>query len=318
MAKGGKPDFYEVLGVSKTASADDIKKAYKKLARKYHPDLNPGNKAAEEKFKAISEAYSVLGDEEKRKQYDRFGTTGPMPDMEWATAGGGAGVDWAEVLRNFGQQQRGAGPQQPGAGGFGFEDLFGDLFGGARRAGGPRRRAGQDVEVEVDVPFSLAVLGGTRPIQVDIGGRVESIHLKVPAGVKDGARIKIAGKGAGGGDLYLIARVKPHPFLTRDGDDLQMDLPVTFAEAALGASVEVPTLRGTKKLKIPPGTQGGQKVRVAGEGVQRKEGAGDLYVRLNVVVPKNLDAESERLVKELDQRTKADPRAGMDKDFHAS
>src|SRR5688500_6333385 len=195
-SKSGKPDFYEVLGVEKTATADEIKKAYKKLARKYHPDLNPGNKAAEEKFKAVSEAYSILGDEEKRKQYDRFGSAGPLPDMEWATAGGAAGVDWSEVLKNFGQQQ-GRGSQSQG---FGFEDLFGDLFGGGPRRGGPpprRPRGGADVEVEVEGPFTLAVLGGSRPIQVDINGRVEQIHRKVPAGVKDGSRIRISGKGEG-------------------------------------------------------------------------------------------------------------------------
>lgn len=309
MPKGAKTDFYEVLGVAKTATADEIKKAYKKLARKYHPDLNPGNKAAEEKFKQVSEAYSVLGDEEKRKQHDRFGSGG-MPDMEWATAGG-AGVDWAEVLKNFGQ--RGGGREA--SAGFEINDLFGDLFGGgARRGGQARRPRGTDVEVDVELPFDIAVLGGTRPIQVDIGGRVESISLKVPAGVKEGARIKIPGRGQEGGDLYLIARIKPHRFLTRDGDDLYLDLPVTFAEATLGASVEVPTLRGTKKLKLPSGTQGGQKIRIGGEGVQRKEGAGDLYVRVNVVVPKDLDAEGQRLVRELDARsTKTNPRADMDR-----
>lgn len=326
MAK--KTDYYEVLGVPRTATADEIKKAYKKLARKFHPDLNPGNKAAEEKFKQISEAYSVLGDEEKRKKYDRFGTA-DVPD--WATAGAGAGgfagggppggTDWSEILRNF---DRGRGSASTG--GFQFEDLFGDLFGGGarRRGGAPRGEPGDDVEVEVDVPLSMAVLGGTRPVSVGFDGRHETIQMKVPAGLKDGARLRIPGKGMPGrgggsdGDLYLKARIKSHPFVKRDGDDLHMDVPVTLGEAALGATIDVPTFRGTKRLKIPAGTQGGQKIRIAGEGVPRKDGsAGDLYVHVNVAVPKNLDADSQRLVRDLDARTGLDPRKSLEREFHA-
>lgn len=323
-----KPDYYEVLGVPRTATADEVKKAYKKLARKYHPDLNPGNKAAEEKFKQISEAYSVLGDEEKRRKYDRFGTA-DVPD--WATAGagagpgGGAGPDWAEILRNF--EARGGPTATGGAGGgFAFEDLFGDLFGGAARRAGRRPRGGvpgDDVEVEVEIPFSVAVLGGTRPVSVGFDGRTEQISMKVPPGVRDGARVRIAGKGMPGrgggadGDLYLKAKVRPHPFLTRDGDDLHLDVPVTFAEAALGATVEVPTLRGTKRLKVPPGTQGGQKIRIGGEGVPTKHGTGDLYVHIQVAVPRSLDADAQRLVRELDGRAPLEPRRELERRFHA-
>lgn len=341
---GRKPDFYEVLGISKTATADEIKKAYKKLARKYHPDLNPGDKAAEEKFKQISEAYSVLSDEKSRANYDRFGTAGPIPD--WAQQAGGpggagpGGVDWAEILRNFEQRQggRGAGPGAggpfgggggaagPGGFGFGFEDVFGDLFGGGGAAGrraGRRAAAGQDVEVEISIPFMTAVTGGTLPIRVDVGGRIESISVKVPGGVKDGSRIRIAGKGAPGvgggpnGDLYLVARVLPHPLLRREGDDLHMDVPVTFAEAALGATIEVPTLKGTRRLKIPAGTQGGQKIRLRGEGVSTRSGAGDLYVHTKVAVPKELDERARDLVRELDQRAPLSPRADLERSFHA-
>lgn len=328
MAK--KVDYYDVLQVPKTATAEEIKKSYKKLARKHHPDLNQGDKAAEEKFKQISEAYSVLGDEEKRKKYDRFGTA-DVPD--WATAGaGGAGggggqPDWAEILRNVERRQGGGGggPDMGGAG-FGFEDLFGELFGGGRGAGGGRAgrsrgTPGADVEVEVEVPFSTAILGGSMPVGVSIDGRQEQIAMKVPAGLKDGARVRIAGKGMSGrggapaGDLYIKAKVAPHPLLRRDGDDLHLEVPVTFAEAALGATLEVPTLRGKKRLRIPPGTQGGQKIRVGGEGVQSKGVEGDLYVHIQIAVPKELDAEAQNLVKDLDSRARLEPRRDLDTTF---
>lgn len=319
MAK--KQDFYQLLGVSKTATADEIKKAYKALARKHHPDLNPGDKSAEEKFKAISEAYSVLGDEKARAQYDRTGTTGPMPDF--GGAGGPGGIHWEDVLKNFDQRQaaRGGGPGASGAG-FGFEDIFGELFGGGMgggRRGGRRAQAGHDVEVEVELPFMTALRGGTMPIKVDIGGRVEAIQLKVPPGTRDAARIRIPGKGQSGlgggpnGDLFLIAKVLPHAFLRRDGDDLHLDVPVTFAEAALGGRIEVPTLHGKKTLKLGPGTQGGQKIRISGEGAPRKDGgSGDFYVHVNVAVPKNLDEHGQKLVRELDSRASMDPRAGLE------
>jgi DnaJ-class molecular chaperone len=324
-----KPDYYEVLGVPKTATADEIKKAYKKLARKYHPDLNPGNKGAEEKFKGISEAYSVLSDDEKKQTYDRFGTeTAPS----WGPGGpGGAGpggVPWEDILRNFdarsgGRPGAGAGAPGGGAGGFGFEDIFGDLFGGGGGRRGRRRgQPGSDVEVGVEIPFLLAIQGGARDLSVDVGGTIEQIHLKIPPGMKDGARIRIAGRGQPGpdggpsGDLTLIARVLPHAILRRDGDDLHLDVPVTFAEAALGGPIEVPTLKGTKKLKIPAGTQGGQKIRVSGEGVPRKDGsAGDLFLHMNVAVPKNLDEPAKELVRELDRKSPMEPRAALEKEF---
>lgn len=329
-AQTKKQDFYDVLGVPRTATVDEIKKAYKKLARKYHPDLNPGNKQAEDKFKAISEAYSVLSDEKKRAAYDRFGNAEGMPNVDWGTGGGPTGgIPWEEILRNFDARQggrrggAGAGPGGVGGGAFGFEDIFGDLFGGGRRGGRARGAPGADVEVAVEIPFLLAVQGGARDISVDVGGRVENVHLKVPAGMKDGARIRIPGRGGPGqhggpaGDLMIVARVLPHPVLTRDGDDLHIDVPVTVGEAALGASIEVPTLKGTRKLKIPAGTQGGQKVRIAGEGVPRREGgAGDYYVHIQIAIPKDLDASAKELVERLEEKTKSDPRAGLADAFH--
>lgn len=320
MAK--KADYYSVLQVPRTATADEIKKSYKKLARKYHPDLNQGDKAAEEKFKQISEAYSILGDDEKRKKYDRFGTA-DVPD--WATAGAGAGAgggqpDWAEILRNVERRQSGAGAE---TGGFGFEDLFGELFGGMRggRAGRARGAPGADVEVEVEIAFSVAILGGSIPVSVAFEQRKEQISMKVPPGLKDGVRVRIPGKGMSGrgggpaGDLYVKAKVLPHPLLQREGDDLHIHVPVTYSEAALGAAIDVPTLRGKKRLRIPAGTQGGQKIRVAGEGVQSKDAHGDLYVHIQIAVPKSLDAESQKLVKDLDSRARLEPRRDLDLEF---
>lgn len=328
MAKNSaKPDFYETLGVAKTASADEIKKAYKKLARKYHPDLNPGNKAAEDKFKSISEAYSVLSDEKKRTQYDRFGSADVPPGFEWAGAGaGGQNVDWQEIFKNMDARQGGRGAAGGGAqGGFGFEDMLGDLFGARGRRGRSRGMAGSDVEVAVELPFLVAVQGGTRQITVEIEGRREQIQLKVPPGLKDGARIRIAGRGGPGmdggpnGDLFIVAKVQPHPVIKRDGDDLHIDVPVTFAEASLGATIEVPTLSGKKKLKIPAGTQGGQKIRIAGEGVKHKDGTtGDFYVHIQIAIPKSLDPEAQKLVKELEDKAPLDPRADLEREFHAT
>lgn len=323
-----KQDFYELLGVAKTATIEEIKKAYKKLARKHHPDLNPGIKNAEEKFKLVSEAYSVLSDEKKRAAYDRFGNAEGMPSVDWGAGGGGAGgVPWEDILKNFDARGARGGPQ-PQGGGFGFEDIFGDLFGAGRRGGAGGRRggaAGSDVEVSVEIPFLVAVQGGERDISVDVGGKVEQIHLKIPAGMKDGARIRIAGRGEPGrsggasGDLMIIARVLAHALLSRDGDDLHMDVPVTVGEAMLGATIDVPTLKGSKKLRIPAGTQGGQKVRIAGEGVPRKDGTrGDFYVHIQIAVPKNLDESAKELARKLDEKTRTDPRAGLDAEFHRS
>ncbi len=331
MARSGNShDYYETLGVPRTATAEQIKKAYKKLARKYHPDLNPGNKAAEERFKRISEAYSILGDDEKRSKYDRFGTA-DAPNIDWASAARGAGFggtpEWAEILRNFETRTARPGAGRPAGGptgGFGFggfEEVFADLF-GTRRGRRKESAAGRDVEVEVEIPFLLAVKGGVRAVAVDVEGRREQIHLKIPPGLKDGTRLKIPGRGAeaepGGarGDLYLKAKIAPHDVLRREDDDLHFDLPVTFAEVALGATIEVPTLGGLRRLKIPAGTQGGQRLRIAGEGVPRRDGTkGDLYVQLQIVVPKELDAESRRRVQEVDRAHPLDPRAGLARTF---
>jgi curved DNA-binding protein len=179
--------------------------------------------------------------------------------------------------------------------------------------------------VAVELPFLVAVQGGTRQITVEIEGRREQIQLKVPPGLKDGARIRIAGRGGPGveggpnGDLFIVAKVQPHPVIKRDGDDLHIDVPVTFGEASLGATIEVPTLSGKKKLKIPAGTQGGQKIRIAGEGVKHKDGTtGDFYVHIQIAIPKSLDPEAQKLVKELEGKASLDPRADLEREFHAT
>ncbi len=356
-------DFYKVLGVSKDASSDEIKKAYRKLARANHPDSHPGDKAAEERFKGIAEAYDVVGDAEKRKQYD---------DMRAAFAGGfgpfggGSGGRPFDVNDIFG----GAGGQA-GSGGIG--DLFGTMFGGGGggRAGTRRAapRRGADVETEATIGFTDAVdgvtislrlaseapcgdcsgtgaragtvprvcadCGGAGMVAASVGGAFtmnetcpscggrglvvddpcptcrgsgrglsnRTISTRVPAGVKDGQRIRVRGKGANGenggpsGDLWVVVHVQPHRLFGRKGNNLTITVPVSFDEAALGADIKVPTLNGSPvTVKLPPGTPSGRTLRVRGKGVQHKDGQGDLLVTVEVQVPAKLDAQAREAV----------------------
>jgi len=345
-----KRDLYAILGVSRTASAEDIKKAYRKLARKYHPDINPGKKEAEERFKELSFAYDVLSDRDKRKLYDEFGEEGLQPGFnpermreykQWSNAGG------------FEFGRRG------GSSSFGFEDFFSDLLGGLGRG---RQEAGvgpgEDLEYILDLDLLDAVRGTSqtlsiqRPVpcpvcrgtggqrggqntlcpecggqgQVRVGtgplarsrtcarcggtgrlsaggcarcngsGRVitpEHLTVKIPAGVDEGSRIRLAGKGAARtpkgpvGDLYLVVRIRPHPYLERKGKDLFLDLPITVGEAVSGTTVTVPTPSGEVKLRIPPGSQSGQKLRLKGKGVPdaKTNTGGDMYVKLLIQIP---------------------------------
>jgi DnaJ-class molecular chaperone len=335
-------DYYEVLGVGRGASADEIKTAYRRLARKYHPDLNPGDAEAEAKFKELSEAYEVLADAEKRKVYDQFGREGLRAG---AGAGGGPG--------GFGGAGGpGAGPggfrytwSGPGGGppfedvafeAFGgsrgggsiFEDLFSRIRGmGGRGAGGARRPRGpvpgQDLESEITIPFEQAVHGVRTSLTVqrpggDGGARPERIEVRIPPGVRDGQRLRLKGQGApspaGGppGDLYLRVRVLPHPYFRREGDDLHVELPLSVTEAALGATVEVPTIRGRASLRIPPGTASGQRLRLKGQGLERPggKGRGDQYCTVRIVPPKDLSDEQRRLFESLRETERAGPRAG--------
>lgn len=309
-------DYYEVLGVKRNATEKEIKQAFRKLARKYHPDVNPGDPTAAERFKELSEANEVLSDPEKRKAYDTFGAQWKQAQQAGARGfdfqqpGGGTfhfdlggDQDINEILRNlFGL----GGGFQAGGGGADFSDLFGGGMGGApfggRRA--PRGRRGADVSAEVDVSLEDAYHGATLPVQID-GRRVE---VKIPPGVDTGARLRLAGMGehgAGGGpagDLYLTVRVRPHPVFQREGDNLRTEVAVSFATAALGGTAKVPTLRGTSvEMKVPAGTQGGQTFRLGGLGMPRRSGGGygDLMARINVQVPRNLTDRERELVQEL-------------------
>jgi len=298
-------DYYKTLGVSKNASPEEIKKAYRKAARQYHPDVNK-KPEAEKRFKEVNEANEVLSDPEKRKRYDAVG-----PDWERFQQGGQqpGGFQWVYT------GQPGADPFNGDAGGFSdfFRTLFGEgqadfdtgpLFG---RTGTRRRRAvaGTDVESEVEI--------------TDQQGRKRRLAVKIPAGVRDGQRIRLAGQGAPGGaggpagDLYLRVRVRPHPVFQRDGDDLRMDLPVALHEALLGAEVTVPTLKGRVSLRIPPETQNGRTIRLAGQGMPRATGGhGDLYVTVKVVLPTKLTDKERELVKELAaSRAGEDPRKSL-------
>lgn len=309
-------DFYAILGIAKDASDADIKKAYRKLARQYHPDQNPGDSGAEKRFKDISEAYSVLSDPEERQQYDAIRAMG---GARFAPGGaGGAGNGGFEDL--FGGLFGGA--RQQGFGGrrtTGIPPEFADLFGGGFGGAGPQtyQRApqkGSDLTATTTISFAGSVRGTTVSLR-ESNGHV--IDVKIPAGIKDGQKVRQRGKGnpgpAGNGDLIVTVHVKPHDFFQREDDNIRVHVPVTFAEAALGADIQVPTLDGdTVRLRVPPGTPSGRTLRVKGRGVKTPKGTGDLLVTIDVAVPKNLNKEAEEAIKAFADATKdADPRRDL-------
>lgn len=314
-------DLYDILGVSRTASADEIKRAYRKLARKYHPDVNPGDKAAEERFKELTAASEVLSDAKKRKLYDEFG-----PDALRT----GFDEKRAEEYRRYRSQgiPPGGMPFDFGdfrtvdvGGGFGnfdFSSIFGDLFGGGagrgRGRGQPFPSEGSHAEAELEVTLREAVLGGERELSVD--GR--KLRVRIPAGVSDGSQIRLAGQGGAGrhggkaGDLYLKVRLAEHPLVRRDGRDLSIDLPVTVPEAVAGAEVTLPTFEGPIRFKIPAGTQGGRKIRLRGKGLPDLRGGarGDLYAVVRIVLPEPSE-KLEKAVRALEPLYNEDPRASI-------
>jgi molecular chaperone DnaJ len=402
MATTPKKDYYEILGVKKSASADDIRKAFRKLARKYHPDVNPGDKSAEEKFKTLSEANDVLSDPKKRKVYDQVGFYSDNIDPATAEAyaragasgggsggfsGGGAGPAGGQGAPfdfsgfDFSDLADSAGRGRRTGGGGGFRDIFSGIFGGGRGAtateAGPE--AGSDLEYQVNVPFWTAIRGGVMRLNISrqdacaschgqgyieapgkcpecdgtgqvtqTGGRMkfnvacprcqgtgknisscpdchgegtvmrsEPLEVRIKAGTRDGQRIRLAGKGNAGahggpaGDLYAIIRTGEHPVFRRDGDDIYLTVPVSATEAALGAKIEVPTIDGRALLKIPPGTQSGQKLRLREKGVPSatKDGArGDEIVEITVTVPMPRDERTKELLRELAKLNPEDPR----------
>jgi molecular chaperone DnaJ len=386
MPSATKKDYYETLGVGRKADAEEIRKAYRRLARKYHPDLNPGDKAAEERFKQVQEAYDVLSDDEKRKVYDQFGFYSPnIPPNGGGAAGTGAGpnfhgFDFSEFMRR--QQQTGAETQEEE--GFGFRDIFSQFFGGSRtrQQQTPQPERGTDLEYGLNVDFWQAIRGtsvklnisrqevcevchgtGASGNQVAVcpecdgtgtvtqmagamrfnltcprcGGsgrlknacpncrgegklpRTEAVEVRIPAGVTTGSRLRVAGKGnagaAGGppGDLYITVRVEEHPFFKRVGDNIEIQVPLTVSEAGLGAKIEVPTIDGRALLKIPQGTQNGQKFRLREKGVlnARKNTRGDEIVEVVLRAPDVHNERTRELLRELAQVQNEDVRREM-------
>ncbi len=309
-------DFYAVLGVSKDADDAAIKKAYRKLARQFHPDQNQGNAAAENKFKEIGEAYAVLSDAEQRQQYDAVRAM--AGGARFSAGAGGAGAGGFEDIMGamFGGAQGTAGRGGPrvrysqgGTPSAGFEDILGSMFGGGRSAYGSAGQtgftaptAGADIVAQVTLPFRAAVEGTTADLEVN--GR--TITARIPAGINDGKKIRLRGKGGPGfgggpaGDLVVTVHVAPHPVWTLDGVDLRMSVPVTFSEAALGTTLEVPTLDGaTVRLKVPAGTPSGRVLRVKGRGVRTAKATGDLLVTVQVVVPQKLSRKAKQALEDF-------------------
>jgi molecular chaperone DnaJ len=358
-------DFYAVLGVPGAASTDDIKKAYRRLARELHPDRNPNNAAAEERFKAVSEAYDVLSDDRRRKEYDEMRQLfGSGAFRRNARARGAGNYDFSDLFAGTDERRFAT-----GGGGGGFSDLFSSIFSGA--AGGRRPGRGRDVETEVVLSFVDAVRGATLPLTLRTPGTCEScmgsgaapgtqprtctvcrgvglvtsnqgsfsfsepcrecqgvgtivevkcpecrgtggvtetrtLNVRIPAGVSDGQRIRLAARGEPGerngppGDLFVLIKVQPHPVFRRAGDDITLTVPVTFAEAVLGADIQVPTLDGGITMRVAPGTPSGRTLRVRGKGVVRKDGRfGDLLVTVHVDVPTELSAEARKALEEF-------------------
>src|SRR6266566_3511466 len=342
-----KQDYYELLGVGRKASQKEIRQAYRKLARKYHPDLNPGDKSAEEKFKQVQEAYDVLSDSKKRQMYDQFGFDAERRTAVPPEQDPGAHFDFGGF--DFG-----------GGSGTNFRDLFSQFFRGGAGAAVPEEEAGSDLEYGIEIDFWEAVRGTVKKVTISrletcatcggsgavgspqtcevcggtgrirsmcrvCGGegrvrRAETIDVRIPAGVQSGSRVRVPGHGNAGthgappGDLYFITEVKPHPYFERRGDDLYTVVPITVSEAALGAKIEVPTLDGRSLLRVPPGTSSGQKLRLREKGVPsvRQPGKrGDLYVELQVVVPKPIDERVRNLLRELARLEPENPRQDL-------
>ena len=376
-----REDYYKVLGVKRDATQDEIRKAYRRLARKYHPDVNPGDKGAEDKFKKLSEANDVLSDPKKREVYDKYGAYSENINEASRGAGGGGfdfgGFDWSTFT--------GGAAGAAGAGGASFRDIFSELFSGGTRSGAQARaqaQRGADIEVPLALSFEEAINGLTTNLNVrrsepcakcggsgeagagqatcatckgsgkvsamggrmrfdqpcpDCGGtgkrrqacpechgrgaipKTEAVKVRIPAGVDTGSRVRVAGKGEAGlrgappGDLFIITNVSPHPVFTRKGDNIYCTIPITLPEAALGAKIEVPTVSGKAQLRIPPGTQSGQRFRLREKGAPSLRGntRGDQYVEVKIVLPQIIDEDSKELLRQFARRNPENPRVAM-------
>jgi DnaJ-class molecular chaperone len=297
-------DYYETLGVKRDASEDEIKKAYRKLAREFHPDRNPGDKQAETRFKEVQDAYDVLSDQTKRAQFDRFGHAGPDggagPGGTTFRWGGGPGgfheVDPNEAAELFSQFFGGA-AGAPGG--------FGDMFGKAQRGRRPRRsEPPQDVSSEVTLPFLTAAIGGT--VNLTVGDR--ELAVKIPPGVDEGQSLRLQGQAPGGGDLRIVLHVSPHEYFRREKNDIVLEAPLSIPEAVLGTRLEVPTLDGSRlAVKVPPGTSSGARLRLRGKGIK----GGDQYIEIKVVAPSASDERSKELLDEFARLHPQSPRAGL-------
>jgi curved DNA-binding protein len=305
-------DYYKTLGVEKSASEEDIKKAYRKLAMKFHPDRNPGNKQAEEKFKKLSEAYAVLSDQEKRKQYDSYGSDAFQ--QRYTQEDIFKNFDLNDILREFGFGGGGRGSRTHGGGrgrtytyGQGGGDPFADLFGGGGGYVQPPQK-GQDYEYNLSITLEESVFGAEKKLSLQKEDRIEEINIKIPPGISSGKKLRLAGKGSPGygegmpGDLYLNVSILPHPIFARDGNDIYVEKTVNYSQAALGTTIDVPTIEGiTKRIKIPGGTQNNTKIRMKGFGVPnlRGGGKGDQYVKIFVDVPRRLTDQQTQLIRKL-------------------
>ena len=317
-------DYYRILGVNRNASEPAIQKAYSSLAKQYHPDLNPDDDEAKRKFQQVQRAYDVLGDAEQRRLYDLHGSGyesmagggRPGQGSPWTFrqgAGGVAGFEDIDLNSLFGAM--GGGPQTSG----GFPDFFkGFTRSGASESRRPRRQRGNDLVHELQIPWTTSIQGGEVALRVRrSGGNTETITVKIPPGIDEGQKIRLRGQGEpapmGGsaGDIIITIRVASHPSYTRKGKDLILRLPVTVGEAAAGATIDVPTPKGTVALKIPPVTSSGQRLRIKGHGVPGNDSPGDLYAEIQIILPATLSDEDRDALKQIDDQHSFDPRADL-------
>ncbi len=302
-------DYYKTLGIEKTADPEDIKKAYRKLALKYHPDRNPNNREAEEKFKKISEAYAVLSDPEKRKQYDNFGSD--QFSQKFSQEDIFRDFDINQILRDIGFGGVGGGGGRRGAYTFRTGDPFGDIFGpGRQKYYQAQPQKGEDLQYNLNITLEESVFGSDKKIALQNGRQVNEINVKIPAGISTGKKLRLTGKGGAGqqggptGDLYLNINVMPHPIFARDGNDIFIEKSILFTQAVLGTSIDVPTIDGTiKRVKIPSGTQNGTKIRMKGLSAPALKGIGstkgDQYVKITIEVPRKINEKQLQLIKKL-------------------